>query len=248
MIFCRAGSKTRKHPSSVSLNYPLRSLSPYQEAVCAISTQGRSFPSARQKPLWSVGLRGTIHWPKLHAKVSATKSNLSDTPHVQSRDVSIHESCRYAAPEERKIFSSTSKNLWENPKMLRKWSDESLKSSSISQTIFRSVCLGLLNWPFTDGQEFLIKSFTFWIRRRCNRLNSRSLFSELPLNSRFFLLTIKKKESKQETNRSSSIESPRFLPFSFEELQKRSLLRRNCTEVGFCGLCTPLMYWEGFLR
>ncbi|WP_300840901.1 hypothetical protein, partial [uncultured Parasutterella sp.] len=44
LTFCRAGLKARKHPSSVSLNFPLRFLSPYQEAVCAISTQGRSFP------------------------------------------------------------------------------------------------------------------------------------------------------------------------------------------------------------
>lgn len=39
-----APEQTRKHPSSVSLNFPLRFLSPYQEAVCAISTQGRCFP------------------------------------------------------------------------------------------------------------------------------------------------------------------------------------------------------------
>ena len=82
-----APGKSRKHPSSVSLNFPLRFLSPYQEAVCAISTQGRSFSSARQMPFRSVGFRGTIHSPKLHAKASATKSKLSDTPHVQSRDV-----------------------------------------------------------------------------------------------------------------------------------------------------------------
>ena len=65
-----------------------------------------------EMPLRSVGFQGTIHLPKLHVKVSATKSIPSDTPHVQSRDVSIHESCRYAAPE-KKIFSSTSNNLWE---------------------------------------------------------------------------------------------------------------------------------------
>ena len=144
MTFCRAGFKARKHPSSVSLKFPLRFLSPYQEAVCASSTRGRRFSSARQKPLRSVGFRGTIHPPKLHVKISATKSKLSDTPHVQSRDVSIHESCRYAVPEKRKIFSSTSKNLWENSKPLRIWSDESLNSSSCFQTIFRSVCLDLL--------------------------------------------------------------------------------------------------------
>lgn len=45
------------------------------------------FSSARQKPFRSVGFRGTIHSPKLHAKVSAAKSKLSDISHVQSRDV-----------------------------------------------------------------------------------------------------------------------------------------------------------------
>ena len=58
----------------------------------------------------------------------------------------------------------------------------------------------------------------------------------------------KKKEPEQETHYGSSVESPRFLPFSFEELQKRSLLRRNCTEVGLSGLCAPLTHCEGFLR
>lgn len=44
LTFCRAGFKARKRPSSVSLNFPLRFLSPYPEAVCASSTQGRCFP------------------------------------------------------------------------------------------------------------------------------------------------------------------------------------------------------------
>lgn len=74
------------------------------------------------------------------------------------------------------------------------------------------------------------------------------LFSELSLNYRFFLLTITKKETEQETNHGSSVESPRFLQLSFEELQKRSLLRRNCTEVVLSSLCDPLRYWEGFFR
>lgn len=82
----------------------------------------------------------------------------------------------------------------------------------------------------------------------CSRFKSRSSLSELSLNCRFFLLTIKKKESEQETNHSSSIESPRFLPFSFEELQKRSLLGRNCTEVGWSGLCDPLRFWKRFFE
>ena len=44
LTFCRAGIKSRKHPSSVSPNFPLRFLSPNQEAFRAISTQGRSYP------------------------------------------------------------------------------------------------------------------------------------------------------------------------------------------------------------
>ena len=36
----------------------------------------------------------------------------------------------------------------------------------------------------------------------------------------------------KETNSVFFVESPWFLPLSFEELQKRSLLRRNCTEIG----------------
>lgn len=74
------------------------------------------------------------------------------------------------------------------------------------------------------------------------------LFSELSLNYGSFLLTTTKKETLQETNHSLSIESPRFLLFSFEKLQKRSLLRRNCTEVGLSGLCDPLTYCEGFFE
>ena len=54
LTFCPAGIKSRKRPYSVSLNFPLRFLSPYQEAVCAISTQGRSYSPARHKPLRSV--------------------------------------------------------------------------------------------------------------------------------------------------------------------------------------------------
>lgn len=103
------------------------------------------------------------------------------------------------------------------------------------------------HWPFTDGRKFLIKRFTFWNWGRPKPALLSVLFSELSLNYYSFLLTITKKGTEQETNLGSSIESPRFLLFSFEELQKRSLLRRNCTEVGFSGLCDPLMYWKGFL-
>lgn len=46
-----APEQTRKHPSSVSLNFPLRFLSPYQEAISANSTQGRSFPQHGKRRL-----------------------------------------------------------------------------------------------------------------------------------------------------------------------------------------------------
>lgn len=135
--------KSRKHPSSVSLNFPLRFLSPYQEAVCAISTQGRSYSLARHKPLRSVGFGKQDPKSKLLFKTSTARRSssafLRPEQDVQHGEVSCQE-----VLERSKLFSGTSKTLWENSKTLRKWSDESLKSSSFFQTIFRSVCLGLL--------------------------------------------------------------------------------------------------------
>lgn len=86
-------------------------------------------------------------------------------------------------------------------------------------------------------------------------MNSALVASDLTLglvcwalpNFCFFLLTSTKKETEQETNDSSSIESLRFRPFSFEEPQKRFLLRRNCTEVVLIGLCGPSTYNLWFL-
>lgn len=157
--------KSRKHPSSVSLNFPLRFLSPYQEAVCAISTQGRSFSSARQKPLQSVGFRGTIHSPELHAKFPATKSKLSDTSHVQSRDVQYMRHVVMQLQKRGRSFLALRKILekLKDASELIGWEPEMfiLFSDNFPIRLFRS-----FNWPFTDGQEFLIKSITFWIRRR----------------------------------------------------------------------------------
>ena len=74
------------------------------------------------------------------------------------------------------------------------------------------------NWPFTDGQEFLIKSFTFWIWRRSQPALPSVLFFELSLNCWFFLLTIiKKRESEQKTDHRSSID---FLEFFFGSFSK----------------------------
>lgn len=175
MTSCRAGFKARKRPSSVSLNFPLRFLSPYQEAVCAISTQGRRFSSARQKPFRSVGFRGTIHSPKRHAKVSAAKSKLSDISHVQSRDVQYMSHVVMQLLKRGRSFQALRKifeELKDASEMIG-WEPEKfyLFSDNFPIRLFRS-----FSWPFTDGREFECKSFIFWTRRRCNRLNSRSCF------------------------------------------------------------------------
>lgn len=104
------------------------------------------------------------------------------------------------------------------------------------------------HWPFTDGRGSQIKKYYLLNPAPVATGKLSVLFSELSLNYYSFLLTITKKETEQETNHSSSIESPRFLPFSFEELQKRSLLRRNSTDFTLNGLCDPLAYEEGFLE
>lgn len=182
-----------------------------------------------------------ILWSKLHAKVSAAKSSLSDTSHVQSRDVLIHESYRYTVLEKRKIFSSTLKNLW---KTQRGFGNDRMRAWKVRPFFRQFIPIRLLksfHWPFTDGRVFLIQSYTFWNWRRPKPALLSVLFSELSLNYLSFLLTITKKETEQETNHSSSIESPRFLPFSFEELQNRSLLRRNCTDDEKTKLCGPLV-------
>ena len=175
MTFCHAGFKARKRPSSVSLNFPLRFLSSYQEVVCAISTQGRCFSSARQKPLQSVGFRGTIHLPKPQAKISATKSKLSDTPHVQSRDVQymIHVVMQLLKRGRSFLALRIIFEKLKDASELIGWEPEKfyLFPDNFPIRLVRS-----FKWPFTDGREFLTKSFTFWTRRRCNRLNSRSCF------------------------------------------------------------------------
>lgn len=101
------------------------------------------FSSARQMPLRNVDLGKQDPKSKLLVKTSTARRS---TPafHRPEQDVQYGEVCCEAALERSKLFSSTSKNLCATSKMLRKWSDESLKSSSYFQTIFRSVCLGLL--------------------------------------------------------------------------------------------------------
>lgn len=74
------------------------------------------------------------------------------------------------------------------------------------------------------------------------------MFFELSLNYLSFLLTITKKETEQETNYGSSVEVPRFHSLSFEELQKHSLLRRNCTGFSLVGICASLAFKAGFLK
>lgn len=133
------------------------------------------FSSARQMPLRSVGFRGTIHSPKLHAKVSATKSKLSDTPHVQSRDVQYMSHVVMQLLKRGRSFQALRK-IFEKLKdasELIGWEPEMfiLFSDNFPIRLLKSFI-----WLFTDGREFLIKSLTFWTRRRCNRLNSRSCF------------------------------------------------------------------------
>lgn len=153
-----------------------------------------------------------------------------------------------AAPEKRKVFSSTSKNLWETQRRFGIGRMRALKIHRDFQDNFPTRLFRSFNWPFTNGREFKFKSFTFWNWRRPKPAPLSVLFSELSLNYRFFLLTIAKKETEQETNHSSSIESLRFLLFSFEELQKRFLLRRNSTDFTLKGLCDPFAYEEDFFR
>ena len=107
-----APGKSRKHPSSVSLNFPLRFLSPYQEAVCAISTQGRCFSSARHKPLRSADLGKQDPKSKLFVKTSTARRS-SPAFLRPEQDVQYGEVSRWAAPEKSKLHPSTSKNLWE---------------------------------------------------------------------------------------------------------------------------------------
>lgn len=133
------------------------------------------FSSARQKPFRSVGFRGTIHSPKLHAKVSAAKSKLSDISHVQSRDVQYMSHVVMQLLKRGRSFQALRK-IFEKLKdasELIGWEPEMfiLFPDNFPIRLFRS-----FNWPFTDGREFLIKSITFWIRCPCNWLNSRSCF------------------------------------------------------------------------
>lgn len=101
------------------------------------------FPSARQMPLRNVDLGKQDPKSKLLVKTSTARRS-SPAFLRPEQDVQYGEVCCEAALERSKLFSSTSKNLCGTSKMLRKWSDESLKSSSYFQTIFRSVCLDLL--------------------------------------------------------------------------------------------------------
>ena len=101
------------------------------------------FSSARQMPFRNVDLGKQDPKSKLLVKTSTARRS-SPAFLRPEQDVQYGEVSRWAAPEKSKLHPSTSKNLWENSKTLRNWSDESLKCSSYFQTIFRSVCLGLL--------------------------------------------------------------------------------------------------------
>mgnify|MGYP006877864086 FL=1 len=206
-----APGKSRKHPSSVSLNFPLRFLSPYQEAISAISTQGRFFPQHDKRRLevlisgskirnqnCSLKLlpRGEVH------QLSSVRSRTFNT--VRSADEQ-HLRRANSTQALRRIFEKLKDASeligWEPEKFI-------LFSDNFPIRLFRS-----FNWPFTNGREFKFKSFTFWIWRRSQPALPSVLFFELSLNCWFFLLTIiKKRESEQKTDHRSSID---FLEFFF---------------------------------
>lgn len=175
MTFCRAGFKARKHPSSVSLKFPLRFLSPYQEAVCASSTRGRRFSSARQKPLRSVDLGKQDPNSKLLVKNFYREEKFLGLP-----PSGAGRSIRWGQPMSSSWEEQTPPKHFEeslrNSKTLRNWSDESLKSSSYFQTIFRSVCLDLLIDLLQTAESSKFKVLPFELDADWNRLNCRSLF------------------------------------------------------------------------
>ena len=138
-----APGKSRKHPSSVSLNFPLRFLSPYQEAISAISTQGRFFPQHGKRRLevlisgskirnqnCSLKLlpRGEVH--QLSSVRSRTVNTVRSVVKQFLRGASSSQALRRIFVEPQRCFGTDRMRAW--------------KSSADSQTIFRSVCLGLL--------------------------------------------------------------------------------------------------------
>ncbi len=175
MTFCRAGFKARKHPSSVSLNFPLRFLSPYQEAVCASSTRGRRFSSARQTPPRSVDLGKQDPKSKLLVKNFYREEKFLGLP-----PSGAGRSIRWGQPMSSSWEEQTPPKHFEeslrNSKTLRNWSDESLKSSSYFQTIFRSACLDLLIDLLQTAESSKFKVLPFELDADWNRLNCRSLF------------------------------------------------------------------------
>lgn len=133
------------------------------------------FSSARQMPLRNVDLGKQDPKSKLLVKTSTARRS---TPAFlrPEQDVQYGEVCCEAALERSKLFSSTSKNLCATSKMLRKWSDESLKSSSYFQTIFRSVCLSLLFDFLQTAENPKSKVLPSNSAAGRDRLNSRSCF------------------------------------------------------------------------
>ena len=107
-----APGKSRKHPSSVSPNFPLRFLSPYQEAISAISTQGRFFPQHDKRRLEVLISGSKIRNQNCSLKTSTARRSSSAFLRPE-QDVQYGEVSRWAAPEKSKLHPSTSKNLWE---------------------------------------------------------------------------------------------------------------------------------------
>lgn len=101
------------------------------------------FSSARQTPPRSVDLGKQDPKSKLLVKNFYREEKFLGVP-----PSGAGRSIRWGQPMSSSWEEQTPPKHFEeslrNSKMLRNWSDESLKSSSYFQTIFRSVCLGLL--------------------------------------------------------------------------------------------------------
>lgn len=121
------------------------------------------FSSARQKPFRSVGFRGTIHSPKLHAKVSAAKSKLSDISHVQSRDVQYMSHVVMQLLKRGRSFQALRK-IFENLKDASETIGWEPEKFILFPDNFPIRLLSPFNWTFTDGRESKFKSCSFWIR------------------------------------------------------------------------------------
>ena len=134
-----APGKSRKHPSSVSLNFPLRFLSPYQEAISAISTQGRFFPQHGKRRLevlisgskirnqnCSLKLlpRGEVH--QLSSVRSRTFNTVRSVVKQFLRGASSSQALRRIFVEPQRCFGIDRMRAWKVHPVSRQFSDPSV--------------------------------------------------------------------------------------------------------------------------